>query len=133
MDEIYQVQIDGKCCRAGTLPKLVFVEHLDSFIFISIVQFFFKHLNGGCNLYNNCKNIQKRLTLILFQFYRHFPLSLFLHLCPSSLIILTSHLGFVLLPLLFQPNSHKTWEPPSIPLASVTSFVCGASALFLQF
>lgn len=42
MDEIYQAQFDGKRCRAGTLLMLVFVEHLSSFILISIMWLFLK-------------------------------------------------------------------------------------------
>lgn len=83
------------------------------------------------NLYNNCKNIQKHLSLILFPSYRPFLLPLFLHLCPSSLIILTSHLGFLLLPLHF---SAKLLQDMGISLYTfgVSNLICLWSICFIS-
>lgn len=109
MDEIHQPGFDGKHWRVDTLAKLVFVEHLGSFILIPKMQLFLKWVvNNVCNLYNNHNNIQKHLTFILLQSHWPFLLPLLLWLCPPFLIILTSHLGFLLLPL------HLSVELPQI-------------------
>lgn len=88
-------------------------------------------VNKVCNLYNNCKNIQKHLSLILFQSYQPFLLPLLLHLCPSSLIILTSHLGFLLLPLHF---SAKLLQDLGISLYTfgVSNLICLWSICFIS-
>lgn len=83
-----------------------------------------------CNLYSNWKNIQKYLTLILIWSYWLFFSLCFLCLYPS-LIILTSYLGFLLLPL------HLSAELPqvmgtSLHTSSINNLICLWSICFIS-
>lgn len=86
-------------------------------------------VNKVCNLYNNCNNIQKHLTLILLQSHWPFLLPLLLWLCPPSLISFLHLIWDFSSHSIFQLNSYRTYESPSILPAWVTSFVWRASAL----